>query len=132
MYARMLLLPSCALMACAWSLPAAAQADPIAEIDALIGKSSEPRSGIALARTQVADGELTGATATLERVLMNNPEADDALLLHASLLCRLDDKAGARAEVAEMGAAAISGSGWAEVTRACGPLPRPNGRGATR
>ncbi|MEG3148635.1 hypothetical protein U1769_01965 [Sphingomonas sp. ZT3P38] len=36
--------------------------------------------------------------ATLERVLMGHADADAALLLHASLLCRLDDRDGARAE----------------------------------
>jgi Flp pilus assembly protein TadD len=117
-----------ALVACAWSMPANAQADSTAELDALVAASSDPVSGIALARTQIGGGELTGALATLERVLMRNPESDDALLLHASLLCRLDDPAGARAEIAEIGAIPVRDRSWAEVTAACGPVPRPGGR----
>ena len=100
--------------------PAAAQVDPVAELDELIDATSQPGSGVALARAQIESGELTGAVATLERVLMNHPEASDALLLHASLLCRLDDAAGARAEIAASQGAPISGGSWAEVRAACG------------
>lgn len=105
-----------------------AQTDPFQELDRLIDASTETGAGIALARRQIGDGELTGALGTLERVLMNDPRADAALLLHASLLCRLDDKPGARAEIAEMRAVAISNQAWAEVTAACGPMTRPGGR----
>ena len=100
--------------------PAAAQVDPAAELDELVDATSQPGSGVALARAQIESGELTGAVATLERVLMNHPEASDALLLHASLLCRLDDAAGARAEIAASQGAPISGGSWAEVRAACG------------
>ncbi len=121
------LLPLCALLACAWSVPASAQTDPITQLDALVDASSKPGSGILLARSQVDDGELTGAVATLERVLMNDPTSDDALLLHASLLCRLDDSAGARAEIAAI-KSSVPDRAWSEVTASCGPMPRPNGR----
>jgi thioredoxin-like negative regulator of GroEL len=120
-------LPLCALLACVWGVPASAQTDPIAQLDALVDATSKPGSGMTLARSQIADGELTGAVATLERVLMNDPTADDALLLHASLLCRLDDSAGARAEIAEI-KSRVPDRGWSEVTASCGPMPRPKGR----
>ncbi|MES2441507.1 MAG: hypothetical protein V4574_01640 [Pseudomonadota bacterium] len=124
---RVLLAALAACAACA--APAAyAQTDPLSELDRQIAASQDTDEGIALARSQLADGELTSAAGTLERVLMNDPHADAALLLHASLLCRLDDVPGARAELAEMRAVTISTSGWAEVTAACGPLPRPGGR----
>ncbi|MDF7774699.1 hypothetical protein P1X14_05525 [Sphingomonas sp. AOB5] len=84
---------------------------------------------MALARRQIGDSDLIGAVATLERLLIDHPEADDALLLHASLLCRLDDKQGARAELAEMESVRVSEAGWAEVTAACGAVPRPQGWG---
>jgi hypothetical protein len=113
----------------ALAAPAArAQTDPFQELDRLVDASADSGSGIALARRQIGDGELTGALGTLERVLMNDPRADAALLLHASLLCRLDDLPGARAEIAEMSAVAISNQAWAEVTAACGPMTRPGGR----
>ena len=103
---------------------ASAQSDPLSELDAMVNAST-PAAGIALARKQVAAGELNGALGTLERVLMNDPRSDAALLLHVSLLCRVDDKPGARAEVAEMRGISRSQPGWAEVDAACGPGMRP-------
>jgi Flp pilus assembly protein TadD len=124
---RMLL----AAFAAAFIAPAAsAQTDPFPELDAMVSAST-PSAGMALARRQIADGELNGALGTLERVLMNNPRADSALLLHASLLCRVDDMPGARAEIAEMRAVAISREDWAVVTAACGPMQQP-GSGRAR
>lgn len=124
---RVLIIPLAACMACI--APAAlAQTAPLAELDALVVQSEDAETGIALARSQIEAGELTGAVATLERVLMDDPYADAALLLHASLLCRLDDAAGARAELAEMRAVSISNQAWSEVTAACGSVPRPTGR----
>lgn len=98
------------------------------EIDRLIDQSGDPRAAMALARRLIGEDDLVGAAATLERVLIGNPYDDAALLLHASLLCRLDDKAGARAELASLSGVAANGAGWAEVTAACGPVPRPGGR----
>lgn len=124
---RMLL--SLAAAAATLAAPAAwAQADPFAELEAQVDASANPGAGIALARRQIDAGELNGALGTLERVLMNDPRADAALLLHASLLCRVDDMPGAQAEIAEMRGVAISNQGWAEVTAACGPMQRPGGR----
>ena len=127
---RMLLVPLAA--AAMLAAPSAwAQADPfteLAELNALVDASTQADAGIRLARRQIFDGELTGAAATLERVLMNDPRADAALLLHAALLCRLDDKGGAAVEIAYMRGIAIAPQDWAEVTAACGPMPRPGGR----
>jgi hypothetical protein len=103
---------------------ASAQTNPFAELNAMVDASA-PDSGVALARRQIAAGELNGALGTLERVLMNAPRADGALLLHVSLLCRVDDRPGARAEVAEMRGINPSHPGWAEVDAACGPGLRP-------
>ena len=47
------------------------------------------------------------------------------LLLHASLLCRLDDGEGARTEIAELRGRPIPGDAWREVVAACGPVARP-------
>lgn len=113
-----------AALAMVIAAPAAAQNDDFAELDAMIDASS-PEAGIALARRQVGDGELNGALATLERVLMNDPRSDNALLLHVSLLCRVDDKPGARAEIGEMRGIERSQPGWAEVDAACGVGFRP-------
>jgi len=107
--------------------PAFAQRDPVAELDALVGDTVDPVSGVAAARAAIGSGELTIAVATLERVLMAFPRADAALLLHASLLCRLDDRAGGRAEAAALKNGSFPESAWAEVTAACGAMPRPAG-----
>jgi uncharacterized protein HemY len=113
------------VLAAMLAVPAAsAQTDPFAELDAMVDASA-PDSGIALARRQIAAGELNGALGTLERVLMNAPRSDTALLLHVSLLCRVDDKPGARAEVAEMRGINPAAQGWAEVDAACGARLRP-------
>ena len=105
--------------------PARAQTDPAAELESMSRESAEVGSGLDLARRQVDQGDLTGAVATLERVLMVHPEADAALLLHASLLCRLDDPGGARIEFDELRGHPIPDQDRAEATAACGAAPRP-------
>lgn len=108
--------------------PVLAQQDPAAALDRLSDASAAVGPGTALARQQMQAGDLTGAVATLERVLTNHPEAYDVLLLHASLLCRLDDGDGARVEINEVANRPTSRQAWAEVNSACGPAARP-GRG---
>jgi len=72
-----------------------AHAETAAELDELSQASDSAATGIALARSQIEDDELLEAMATLERVLMNDPENLEARALHAGLLCRVDDKRGA-------------------------------------
>ena len=108
--------------------PALAQQDPVAALDQLSDAATGVGPGTALARQQMRGGDLTGAVATLERVLINHPGASEVLLLHASLLCRLDDPDGARLEIDELRGQAIPGPAWAEVNAACGPIGR-SGRG---
>lgn len=73
-------------------------AETPAQLDALSKASDQPDTGVALARQQISRGELLDAMATLERVLMNHPESDEARALHAGLLCRIDDRRGATVE----------------------------------
>lgn len=101
-----------------------AQTDPLTALDAMVDASA-PDSGMALARQQIAAGELNGALGTLERVLMNDPRDDAALLLHVSLLCRVDDRPGARVELAEMRGIVRTQPGWSEVDAACDLGYRP-------
>lgn len=120
------LLLSAALACSALAIgPACAQDDPAARLDALSDATVQVEPGTALARQQIAAGDLTGATSTLERVLMAQPAAVRVLLLHASLLCRLDDPQGARAEIAELRGHPIPDDAWHEVTSACGAVARP-------
>lgn len=104
--------------------PAFAQSDPLAEIGRSIQQSQSVPSALALARQQIAQDDLIGAVATLERLLVDHPESDDALLLHVSLLCRLDDGPGARTELAQLQGIGNSSVVWAEVRAACGPVGR--------
>jgi hypothetical protein len=110
---------------CCVAAPAAAQTAPGADLDMLIDQSRDPQAAMALARSLAGSGDLVQAAATLERVLIEFPEDDAALLFHATLLCRLDDRAGARAELASLRGVDPTGSEWTQVTAACGPVPRP-------
>ena len=114
-----------ALALCA-ATPAAAQVDPLVEIDRTINASQGVAPAMRLARSQIAEEDLVGALATLERLLVDNPQANEALLLHAALLCRLDDGAGARAEISAL-QPVVGNSAWVEVRAACGPLPQAGG-----
>ena len=130
MAVRKCILPICIAAACVLiaASPAPTQADPVAELDALSRESLQVGPGVALARRQIGEGDLMAALATLERVLTNHADADNALLLHASLLCRLDDRDGARAELTALDRP-VQGRAWAEMTAACGPMPRPGSGG---
>lgn len=93
--------PAIALaLAASVSLGAAAPAwaDTTSELEALSKASDSAAGGIPLARSQIDRGELLEAMATLERVLINDPDNLEARALHAGLLCRVDDRRGAMME----------------------------------
>lgn len=106
-------------MACPLAPAIPARADPVAELEALSRETGSPQSGLALARRQAAGGDLLGAVATLERVLITHPEAEEALLLHASLLCRLDDREGALIELDELRGRPFPDKLWTDATAPC-------------
>ena len=60
-----------------------AQAETPDQLDALARATAQPTSGVALARKQIAAGDLLEALATLERVIINHPQSNEARLLHA-------------------------------------------------
>jgi hypothetical protein len=116
---RISILPLCAVAACLSLAGAPAQAEPIAELEALSRGTATPAAGIALARKQINGSDLLGALATLERVLISHPEAEEALLLHASLLCRLDDREGAVIELDELRGRPFPDRLWNDATAPC-------------
>jgi len=59
----------------------------------------DPGLNAAWARTQIIRGDLLGASATLERILMRYPDAVEARLVHGLLLFRLDDATTAKNEL---------------------------------
>ena len=98
---------------------APARADSVSELDALSRATAEVAPGIALARRQIREGDLTGAMATLERVMLNHPRNDEARLLHASLFCRLDDRSGAQVEFDDLQGRDVPDRQWDEATAPC-------------
>ena len=109
---------------CCGLLPIAAapaRADQADELDLVSRATEGVESGLALARDQMNVGELLGAMSTLERLLINHPEADQAQLLHASLLCRLDDRPGASVEFAALRRRDFSDRAWMDAIAPCAP-----------
>lgn len=106
------------LIALAGAAPAMA-ATP-AELDALARATEQPGTGVALARRQIAAGTMLDALATLERVIINHPLSNEARMLHAGVMCRLDDRSGALVELDGLRGRPIPDALWAEADRACG------------
>jgi hypothetical protein len=113
-------------------LPSPVRADELSDLDLLSRATDDSRSGLAMARDQIGNGDLSGALATLERLQINHPETDEAQLLHASLLCRLDDRSGAASEFAELRKREFSDRAWKDANAPCadsvaarGPVAAP-------
>jgi thioredoxin-like negative regulator of GroEL len=112
------------ILACVVAALAAAPiaAQTVEELDQLIQASAKPKEGLALARAQVGAGEWLDALASLERVLAAEPKHKQARLLHASILCRLDDVDGAKVEFAKLKSGDYKKAEWAEATAPCNAL----------
>jgi Flp pilus assembly protein TadD len=81
--------------------------------------SSKPADGLALAQTQVQAGAWLEALATLDRVLAAEPKHKQARLLHASILCRLDDPTGAAFEFGRLKSGSYNKAEWAAAIAPC-------------
>jgi Tfp pilus assembly protein PilF len=103
-----------------------ASAETLEELDGLVEASAKPVAGLNLARAQADAGSLLDALATLERVLAIDPKHKQARLLHASLLCRADDAAGAAYEFGKLKSGSYKKAEWASAIAPC------NKTGATR
>jgi hypothetical protein len=108
------------LAAVAALLPGAAlAAPPIAEpgyADVLARPDDAPLN-LAYALRLVREGHLNAAAATLERVLLTHPEADDVRVTYMIVLYRLDDLAGARREAEILSTRALAGQLAADYAR---------------
>ena len=111
----------CLLIALA--VPQCAAAQSLEELDRLVQSSAKPADGLALARSQVAAGDLLDALATLERVLTVDPKDKQVRLLHASLLCRIDDRGGAAVEFAKLRAKDYKKPDWSAALVPCTSAP---------
>ncbi len=65
----------------------------------VLANPDDPELNIRWADAQVARGDLKGAAATLERILLLQPELANVRLYHAIVLFRLDDLDGAESEL---------------------------------
>jgi hypothetical protein len=99
--------------------PVSASAQTAQALDALTRPTAQPATGMDLARRQIAEGQLTQALATLERVILTHPNADEARLLHAGLLCRLDDRPGSVVEFDRLRGRDFPPELWREATEPC-------------
>lgn len=99
-----------------------AQAESIAELENLSRGSATPAAGLALARRQIGSGDLLEAMATLERVLIQHPQALEAQLLRAGLLCRLDDRAGSTLEFSQLRGRGVPDRVWNQAAVPCNAL----------
>ena len=115
---RSLLRTGVGLTTALMSGPALAQSEQ--DIEALVAESQTPVDAIATARQQLAAGDLTGAAATLDRALLENPNANDARLLYVATLCRLGDPQGARIEIGKLDRQDVGQAMFDEANQACG------------
>lgn len=128
MAVRIAVLLAAMLVSGAAVAPAApAAADPLAALDAQSRASDRADTGMAAAQRLWAAGDALGALAALERVMIAHPEAHGALLQHASLLCRLDDRDGAKVEFDQLDRRDFPTTAWASATAPCGGSPTDYG-----
>lgn len=103
-----------------------ASAQTAAALDTLSRPSLQPATGLSLARRQIAAGDHTQALATVERVILARPDDEEARLLHAGLLCRIDDRAGSLVELDRLRGRDYPPDLWREATAPC-HAPRTGG-----
>jgi Tfp pilus assembly protein PilF len=112
------------LVAALLGASAPALADTPAQLDQQLRATAKVPSGLGLVRQQLRDGDLTGALASVERVIILDPLNAEARLLHASLLCRLDDRPGSQTEFDPMRGHDLPDPLWQEETAHC-QEPKP-------
>ena len=101
------------------TLPQPAFAQTIDDLDRLVLASVKPAEGLALARSQASSGALLDALATLDRVLAVDPKHKQSRLLHASLLCRIDDHDGAAVEFSRLKSKDYKKADWNAALAPC-------------
>jgi Flp pilus assembly protein TadD len=99
-------------------IPVATAQTPEA-LDPLVQAAIKPKDAMVLARSQVEAGALLEALATLDRTLATQPKAKEARLLHASILCRIDDRTGAAMEFGRLKSGDFKKTDWAAARAPC-------------
>lgn len=98
------------------------QADPASQLDALSRATEKEATGLALTHVQIGEGDLLDALSTLERLILNHPENNEARLLHASVLCRIDDLPGSMVEFEDLRGHDLPKDLWSEAVQPCNAL----------
>lgn len=75
----------------------------------VLRQPDDPAINLAYALKLVREGHLNSAAATLERLLLVHPEADDVRLTYMIVLMRLDDMTGAKREADVLASRKLSG-----------------------
>lgn len=89
-------------------------------LEELSEAAERPETALETATSQESAGNLLGAAATLERALLQHPEADDVRIAYAALLCRLDNRQSAQVELSVLRSRPTSSDGWRRMLEACG------------
>ena len=100
------------------ALTVPAVAEPPEQLDQLV--VATPVAGLALAREQSQAGNLLLALSTIENVLFASPKNKEARLMHAVLLCRLDDLPGAAVHIAQLKRKDYPPADWQQMMTICG------------
>lgn len=101
-----------------------------AALDALSSAAEDPASALETASAQEAQGDLLGAASTLERALLENPDADEVRANYARILCRIDDRDAARVEIGALRGRYPSSNAIERMIAECGDDFRPATRSA--
>lgn len=99
--------------------PDTARAETLEELDAMAEITQDEAAGIQFAQGQADRGEFLEAIGTLERVLANHPKSQAARLLHAVLLCRIDDQTGGAVELAKLKQKDFPDETWTQAKAIC-------------
>lgn len=110
----------------AWAQGQATPAS-LSAIDNISREAVDVNSGLQLARRRVSENDLVGALSVLEMLMTVHPESDEAILLHASIVCRIDDRTGSMIEFDYLRGSDFSDKAWADATAPCEtPVPVDN------
>lgn len=99
--------------------PSPVRAETPAQLDQQLRATAKLPTGLGLVRQRIRDGDLTGALAAVERVIILDPLDAEARLLHASLLCRLDDRPGSQTEFDPLRGHDLPDKLWREEVSHC-------------
>lgn len=100
------------------------------DFEAVLAAPDDPDVNLAFARDAISQGDLIGAAAALERVLIADPNRHGARLLYAVVLYRLEDLQGARDQLDLLEPVTLTPLQRAEAAKYRGKIER--GRSATR